>query len=107
MSESDYTSLEEIERDHSGIRYKDVVVCEKKFNLRSLNALQCMAVVNGNTQTANQRAIVAVVEKPKMTRESIKRLSKIDGAFIAALAKECYAHAGIDSLDDVEEETKN
>lgn len=110
MEENGYTSLDEIERDHGGTRTKDITVCGKKFLLRSWTAAECqeyLSSVEKNPRTVNQRIIVGVVEKPKFTKRDIERLSKIDGAFIAQLARACMTHVGIEALEDAEETEKN
>jgi hypothetical protein len=110
MSDNGYTSLEEIEREFTKVRYVDREVCGKRFKLRSWTAEECQAFLSAmdkHPRTMNQRIIIGVVEEPKFTRADIERLSRIDGAFIAKLAKECMEHVGIDGLDDVEDEEKN
>lgn len=108
--ENGYTSLEEIEREFSKVRYVDREVCGKKFKLRSWTAEECqnfLSAIDKHPRTLNQRVIIGVVEQPKFTRSDIERLSKIDGAFVAQLAKECMNHVGIDGLEDLEEAEKN
>lgn len=108
--ENGYTSLETIEKKFTKIRYKDIEISGEKFKLRSWTAREAqeyLALVEKHPKTENQQIIIRVVEEPKFTREDIKRLVDIDSAFIAALAKECMAHVGIDGLDSVEEVEKN
>lgn len=110
MSENNYTSLDEIERDHTAIRFKDEVVAGKKFKLRSWTAEECqkfLSSIEKHPRTVNQRVIIGVVEAPKFTLADIERLSKIDGAFVAQLAKACMNHVGIEGLEDIEDAEKN
>lgn len=111
MSESNgYATFEEIERDHIETRYADVTVCGKKFQLRSWTAEESQRFLSESakhSKTINQRLIIGVVEKPKMTRDHIERLCKIDAAFVGKLAEKCGEHVGIRALEEIEEEEKN
>lgn len=108
--ENGYTSLEEIERKFTEIRFKDVEVFGEKFRLKSWTAREAqdfLSFVEKHPNTENQQAIIRVVDKPKLTREDVKRLMVIDSAFIGKLAIECMDHVGIKGLTSVDDAEKN
>jgi len=111
MSElNGYTTLEEIERDHTGIRYKDVEIEGKKFQLQSLSTsdmVRLVGEIGKHPRSQNQRVIISIVSKPKFSRDQIERMAAIDAAFVGKLASACMEHAGIEAIDAVETEAKN
>jgi len=115
MSESNgYATAEELFATPFKRRFSDAEVCGKKFRLRSWSAEEAQKFISDNEKkprTVNERLIVGVVCDGEgnsiFGREHVARLCELDAAFVAQLAKLCLEHVGLESLDNLEEETKN
>lgn len=97
-------------------RFKDVEVDGMKFRIRSLvagesNQWAAKSQTPKGLVTAGPRLIVLCVVNGDGQRifgdTDVRELMDMDSAFIAKLAGECQAHAGIPDDDELEDVEKN